>query len=183
MHCVQCQREIPDGSGYCLSCGAPQRAPADRPAGTGRLTRPLTGRKLAGVCAGFAEYLDVDVTLVRLGWVVLSIVPGVLVGGVLVYIAAWMLMPAAEAAQTPASRLPRKFARSTTDRKIAGVCGGLASYFGVDPTAVRLAWVLLSILPGAIFGGIIAYLIAWFVMPKSQMLTTADPAMPSAARP
>ena len=64
------------------------------------LTRPLAGRKLAGVCAGFAEYLDVDVTFVRLAWLVLSIVPGVIVGGVLVYIAAWILIPQEGPART-----------------------------------------------------------------------------------
>ena len=183
MRCVHCQREIPEGSGYCLACGAPQPAPADRPAGARRLTRSSTGRKIAGVCAGFADYLDLDVTLVRLGWIVLSIVPGMVVGGVLVYIAAWMLMPAAGAAASPAAALPRRLTRSATDRKLAGVCGGLAGYFGIDSTPVRLAWVLLTILPGAVFGGILAYLIAWFVMPKSPDTIPAVPVVPSAARP
>ena len=140
-----------------------------------RLTRPLAGRKLAGVCAGFAEYLDVDVTFVRLAWLILSIVPGVVIGGVLVYIAAWVLMPREGTAQTQVPRSRRRLVRSTTDRKIAGVCGGLATYFGVDSTPVRLLWILLSILPGAIVGGVMAYLVAWFVMPKSQTAAAATP--------
>ena len=147
------------------------------------LTRPLAGRKLAGVCAGFAEYLDVDVTFVRLAWLILSIVPGVVIGGVLVYIAAWILMPQEGTAQTQAPWSRRRLVRSPTDRKIAGVCGGLATYFVVDSTPVRLLWILLSILPGAIVGGVIAYLVAWFVMPKSQTPTAATlgavPAPPS----
>jgi phage shock protein C len=47
---------------------------------------------------------------------------------------------------------------------IAGVCGGLAEYFGLDPTIVRVAYVLLSILSVA-FPGILAYIILMIVMP------------------
>jgi phage shock protein PspC (stress-responsive transcriptional regulator) len=47
------------------------------------------------------------------------------------------------------------------------VCGGLAEYFDVDPTIVRLAWVVVSILAGAVVFGVVAYLIAWFVIPVS----------------
>ena len=182
MRCSHCQQELPDGSNYCLSCGAPQPASAGQPSEAKRLVRPLAGRKFAGVCAGFADYFDVDVTLVRLAWVILSIVPGAIFGGVVVYLLAWMVMPVAGAATTGARTSGRRLTRSTTDRKIAGVCGGLGEYFGVDSTPVRLLWVVLSIVPGAIFGGIIAYLIAWFVVPKSQTLPTATPVMPSAAR-
>ena len=58
-----------------------------------RLFRNPAGGRIAGVCAGIAEYLDTDVTLVRLAWVVLSIVPGGFVGGLVAYIAAWAIMP------------------------------------------------------------------------------------------
>ena len=53
--------------------------------------------------------------------------------------------------------------RSRTNRRIAGVCGGIGEYFGIDPTLVRLLW-LLSIFMGGL--GIIAYLIAWIIMPE-----------------
>ena len=58
-----------------------------------RLFRNSAAGRIAGVCAGIAEYLDTDVTLVRLAWVVLSIVPGGFVGGLVAYIAAWAIMP------------------------------------------------------------------------------------------
>jgi len=52
------------------------------------------------------------------------------------------------------------------DKKIAGVCGGMAEYLDVDPTIVRLAWVLFTLLS---FGaGIILYLIAWAVIPSKK---------------
>jgi len=119
---------------------------------------------VAGVCAGLAAYFEVDITLVRLLWVTLSVVPGVLIGGVVAYIAAWLLMPVASPQEQPAFSSNR-LTRSETDRRIGGVCGGLAEFFGVDGTIVRLIAVVLAIYPGAVIGGVIAYLIAWFIMP------------------
>jgi phage shock protein C len=54
---------------------------------------------------------------------------------------------------------------STTDKKIAGVCGGLAEYLDVDPTVVRLATVVVAIIT-AVGPLVIGYLIAWFIIPK-----------------
>lgn len=56
----------------------------------------------------------------------------------------------------------KRLYRSRTDRKIAGICGGLAQYFDIDPVIVRLAWALLFFLAGT---GFIVYLIAWIVIP------------------
>lgn len=55
---------------------------------------------------------------------------------------------------------------SVTDKKLGGVCGGLAEYLNVDPTIVRLIWVGLSVVPGGLIGGAIAYLLAWIIIPK-----------------
>jgi phage shock protein PspC (stress-responsive transcriptional regulator) len=131
-----------------------------------RLFRNRAAGRIAGVCAGIAEYLDTDVTVVRLAWVVLSIVPGGFIGGVVAYIAAWAIMPDAS---VPAGvdADARRLSRSRVDRKIAGVCGGLAEYLGADPTVVRLVWAVLTVVPGAIVLGIVAYLVAWFIMPGS----------------
>lgn len=49
------------------------------------------------------------------------------------------------------------------DKKIFGVCGGIAEYFGWDPTIVRVAWAIVSCFAGA---GIIAYIIAAIIMPE-----------------
>ncbi len=59
---------------------------------------------------------------------------------------------------------PRRLTRSSKHKMIAGVCGGLAEYFQLDPTLVRVAYVLLSIISAA-FPGILAYIILMFVMP------------------
>jgi phage shock protein PspC (stress-responsive transcriptional regulator) len=114
-----------------------------------------------------AEYLDVDVTFVRAAWVIFSVVPGAIIGGGLAYLLAWLVVPDAPEGHR-VSPLPHPLTRSETDRRIAGVCGGLAEYFGVDSTPVRLLWAILSIVPGAIVGGLLAYAIAWLVIPRAQ---------------
>ena len=117
-------------------------------------------------------------TLIRLVWVVLSIVPGCLVGGFIAYLVAWAIMPLSNAVpETPAGQ--RRLTRSASDRKIAGVCGGLADYLAIDATAVRLLWVVLTIVPGAIVLGVVAYVVAWFIMPDS--ITSTGVVSPSAA--
>ena len=60
--------------------------------------------------------------------------------------------------------MTRKLTRSN-DRVIAGVCSGIADYFGFDPALTRLGYVLLSILSAA-FPGLLVYIILWIVMPK-----------------
>ena len=63
----------------------------------------------------------------------------------------------------PPERPYRRLTLSVTDEKIAGVCGGLAEYFGVDYTLVRLIAVVLALLGGS---GLLLYLVAWIIMPK-----------------
>lgn len=58
----------------------------------------------------------------------------------------------------------KRLYRSTIDRKLCGVCGGIAEYFGIDSTIVRLALVLLTLLG---FSGIIVYIIAAIIMPEA----------------
>ncbi|MBO6576073.1 MAG: PspC domain-containing protein [Rhodothermales bacterium] len=55
-----------------------------------------------------------------------------------------------------------RLTKSSTNRMIAGVCGGMAEYFDVDPTLVRVAYIILSFLSGL---GLLAYIILAFVMP------------------
>jgi len=143
-----------------------------------RLTRLRAEGRIAGVCAGIANYFDVDPVLVRAAWVVFSIVPGAIIGGVIAYILAWLVMPEATEAAAPTG--PR-LTRSTTDRKLAGVCGGIAEYFAVDATLVRLIWVILSVLCGALIGGVIAYLFAWLIIPTPTHIVSSSTAQASTA--
>jgi phage shock protein PspC (stress-responsive transcriptional regulator) len=131
-----------------------------------RLMRRSAEGRLGGVCAGIAEYLDVDIALVRFAWVVLSIFPGCIFGGLLAYGLAWLIMPDAPASMAPPSTVGKRLTRSVVDRRIAGVCGGLAHYFGVDPTVTRVLWVILSVVPGTVVVGLLAYVLAWIIIPE-----------------
>jgi phage shock protein C len=57
----------------------------------------------------------------------------------------------------------KRLYRSRTNRIIAGVCGGIAEYSNIDPTVVRLLWLLVSLIWGA---GIVAYIIALIIIPE-----------------
>lgn len=62
---------------------------------------------------------------------------------------------------------PRRLTRSNRNKMIAGVCGGLAEYLNVDPTVMRVLYVLVSIL-SAVFPGIVAYIVLMFLMPPPE---------------
>lgn len=216
-----------------------------------RLYRSSSNRMIAGVCGGVAEYLNVDPTLVRVTWILLSILP--LIPGILIYIIAWFIIPSAPAMNTdiprsatsgnrtgatvlgvlfiaigamiflgnldildweewwevsweyvfplmlvaigvflmarparssgePApedKRSARKTSgpasgprlhRSKTERKIGGVCGGLAAYFGVDVSIIRVAFVFFTLWP---FGlGAVVYLVMMLVMPEENLVAS-----------
>lgn len=59
----------------------------------------------------------------------------------------------------------RRLTRSVTDRKLAGVCGGLAAYAGVDANLVRLAFVALTLFGGS---GAVLYAVAWLLVPEAE---------------
>lgn len=212
-----------------------------------RLTRSRTNRVFAGICGGMGEYLDVDPTVIRVLWIVLSLLGG---SGIILYILAYLIIPDSPAGATgttpaaghafasvgyvigvflvvmgvailfdnleifswrhwwhlsedfllptviiiagvalilrrrapdvPASPPPkgstkqsppppssgRRLTRSVTDRKVAGVCGGMATFLGVDPTIIRLLFAAGTIVS---FGaGILVYMVLMFVVPEEQ---------------
>ena len=61
----------------------------------------------------------------------------------------------------------RRLTRSTSDRKIAGVCGGIAKYLNIDPTVVRIIF-LIALICGSL--GFWAYLIVWIAAPEDDMI-------------
>jgi phage shock protein C len=60
----------------------------------------------------------------------------------------------------------RRLYRSRTNRKLAGVCGGLAQYFNADPTLMRVLFVVLALLGGP---GLLIYLLLWIVVPEEPL--------------
>jgi phage shock protein C len=94
MYCTSCGVEISSDSRYCPQCGT-ATATHSTASQTGRparvLRRPREDRKVAGVCAGLARYLGVDVTLTRIGMLALALwPPGV---GFILYVVCWIAMP------------------------------------------------------------------------------------------
>lgn len=63
--------------------------------------------------------------------------------------------------------MSKKVYRSEKNKKIAGVCGGLADYFGIDPTIIRVIWAIFIFVYG---GGLLAYILCWLLIPKESEL-------------
>jgi phage shock protein C len=102
MFCPQCGKEYEQKVNFCCHCGTAMFAPP-------RVERkPLTlskkDKKIAGVCGGFAEHLDVDPTLVRVLWVAAAVFGG---WGLIAYLIAWIVLPApTEVKEAPATVQP-----------------------------------------------------------------------------
>ena len=62
--------------------------------------------------------------------------------------------------------MEKKLYKSNQNKMIDGVCGGIAAYFGIDPTVVRLIWALFSLMGGC---GILAYIIAAIIIPRNPV--------------
>ncbi len=167
MICPRCQKEIAEGSNFCYLCGeriAPAAPSAATYSGRGprRLVRSMTDRKLGGVCVGLAEYLEMDVSLVRVRAAASVIFYGV---GLVAYLVAWMVIPEGDPIPgLPPPRPSRRLHRSLTDRRIGGVCGGMAEFLEADSSIIRIIWLV-----GLCFGvGLLAYLLLWFILPAGD---------------
>jgi len=94
MTCSNCQKDIAAGSRFCCNCGAkqPETGSAYIPPApvTKRLVRSINDRKIAGVCAGVADYFDLDPTIVRVVWLLATLVPG---PNIIAYIVMWIAVP------------------------------------------------------------------------------------------
>lgn len=67
--------------------------------------------------------------------------------------------------------MKKKLTRSKTDRKILGVCGGIAEYFDIDSALVRVGWILITLFHGL---GVLAYLICALAMPERSDIIEAE---------
>jgi phage shock protein C len=101
MVCCNCQKEIAEGSKFCYNCGAkqPGSQPDAAPVYTApkRLMRSSKDKKIGGVCAGIAEYFDLDPTIVRVLWLLAVLFAGT---GLLIYLILWIALPCAPAGVT-----------------------------------------------------------------------------------
>lgn len=98
MFCPRCGKEYSEQVNFCCHCGMTLTARGSSAAR--KLTRSRTDKKIAGVCGGFADYLEMDVTLVRIIWLMLAFLWG---WGIIGYFIAWIVMPVAPPPQTAAT--------------------------------------------------------------------------------
>ena len=90
MFCTQCGTQLEDRDRFCSQCARPT-GQAHPPGGERELLmRDLQNKKIAGVCAGFGRYLDLDPVLVRVIWLALAFGTGI---GFIGYAIAWIVMP------------------------------------------------------------------------------------------
>ena len=90
MFCTNCGLQLDDTDRFCRRCGARIGAPPRRP-----LMLDKRNQKIAGVCAGFARYWEMDLTLMRVLWLLFALCTGI---GFLAYLAAWIILPSDECA-------------------------------------------------------------------------------------
>ncbi|HMJ47428.1 MAG TPA: PspC domain-containing protein [Ferruginibacter sp.] len=150
--------------------------------GTGkRLFRDENDKVIGGVCSGLANYFGIDVVVVRIVFVVLAVSFGV---GLIPYLILWIAVPSS--ASTVIGSTRKKLYRDPDNKFIAGVCSGIANYFGINVWIPRVLF-LLPFLSFAgrnwgndfsdIFrlgfspGSLIVYIILWLVIPEASSTT------------
>jgi phage shock protein PspC (stress-responsive transcriptional regulator) len=101
----------------------------------GRLVRNADDKIIAGVCSGLANYFHIDPVIMRIVFVVLLFTGG---SGLLAYLILWVAIPS----QSIQSNITKRLYRSSDDKVLAGVCGGLAAYFNINTWVPRLIFAL-----------------------------------------
>lgn len=125
-----------------------------------RLYRDRFDKKIAGIAGGFAQYFHIDSSIIRLLMIFIAFFTvGIFT---LVYLLLWWIVPLGP--KSYVSHSYKKFYRSRFNRHISGICGGLGKYFQVDPTMIRVVFVVLTLCTGGTW--IAIYLVGTFVIPQ-----------------
>jgi phage shock protein PspC (stress-responsive transcriptional regulator) len=132
-----------------------------------QLRKSATDRALDGICGGLGEYTPIPALIWRLLFILTAVFGG---AGLIAYASLWWLMPPAESAGATAGAAwnLQDLRRSTTDRQVEGVCGGLGEYTPVP------AWLWRALFVGLIFAGglgAVAYVVLWALVPKNAHAT------------
>ena len=137
-----------------------------------RLYRDTQRKILGGVAAGVAHYFKTDPLWVRVFLLLLLFADAFITFGALSsitlisYIVLWIVLPARDDLTVDAKI--KKLFRNPDDQVLGGVCGGIAAYFGLDATLVRILFVASIFFGGA---GFIAYIVLWIITPSAVTLT------------
>ena len=127
-----------------------------------KLHRDRWDKKVAGVCGGLGRFMGIDPTILRLLLVVICIFTGVL-PLLILYIIAWILIPLGPSTYIQFNC--KRLYRSVHDRKISGICGGIAEAIQLDSTVVRLLMLFAFVITGVI-PILVAYLIGTVIIPE-----------------
>jgi phage shock protein C len=125
-----------------------------------RMYRERFDKKIAGVCGGLAQYFQVDASIIRLLWVLLTLLSGGIF--ILVYLLCWAILPYGPKAYVMAGY--KKLYRSKRDKRISGICGGFGKYFKIDSNILRLIFVIVTFMTA--FTPIILYIIGSYIIPE-----------------
>ncbi len=134
-----------------------------------RLYRDTNRQVIGGVASGIANYFGIDPIWIRL--LMLAFLFNIFFWGLsgftfLAYIILWIAVPGNDKLED--DKAIKKLFRSTDDRVLGGVAGGIASYFGTDPVVIRVIFVVSIFLGGA---GLLVYLILWIITPEAKSIT------------
>lgn len=125
-------------------------------------------KKLCGVCGGIADYFGIDPSIVRLIVVEIALLTAIVPALIAYFIVALIIpQPTPEYEQMFQNNSKRIY--KSNDKKIAGVCAGIAEYFDIDPTLVRLLFFLLVFLVG---NGILTYIACAVIFPRAPQTAT-----------
>ena len=123
-------------------------------------------KKLCGVCDGIGKSLSIDPTLVRIGFVTLALMFAI-VPVLVAYIVCALVMTQPPEGYVEVENAYKKITKGK-EKKISGVCDGIAKYFGIDAMIVRLIFVALTLWIG---GGIMAYIVCMIMLPEEEITT------------
>ena len=118
-------------------------------------------KKFLGICGGIADYFNVDPTLIRIVVACLALYTAI-IPALVAYIVMSFVLPQQPEGYTTVNTA-KKLTKSKCNKKISGVCGGLAEYFGIDATIVRLIFALSFLFIGF---GLTIYIVCLALMPS-----------------
>ena len=120
-------------------------------------------KKICGVCAGIADYFNIDPTIVRIIVAELAAFTAIIPAFIIYLIMALVIPQAPDDYYNIYNNTSRRFYKGH-EKKISGVCSGISEYFDIDPTLVRLLFVLLFLILG---NGLYTYIVLAIVLPNA----------------
>ena len=119
-------------------------------------------KKICGVCGGLADYFGIDPTFMRFIVAEIAFFTAILPAFIVYLIMAVVIPQAPADYQRPTKE---KYLTKSADKKIAGVCGGIAEYLNADPTIIRLVFALMVLGWGT---GVLAYIACALILPEGD---------------